>query len=552
MHPEKANHRGAEGSGGGADGGNRESHRRKSWRREKVRARIFLLIAMLAFPFLALAQERSGDLAVIEMVFTGKELTKQQVEFLCDDIREMAVGLTDYRVMTRENIFSILKDKKVDLSKCAEAECEIEFGRMLQTDKLITSSLLYSGNSFYIKIKLYDVLTASIEKAVSQECKGCDFSYLRQSIENCIKELLKPISKNVYVNSSEKAYSNIEQNIEESTNEKGGIFIKSDPDGANVLIDGSETNNITPYTNNDIEVGTHTVELQKGDLVGKVEVLIKPGIYSKLNIQLHKPKGSLNITSIPPEAEVILNNKIMGITPLLLHNIEYGNYNLIIKKEEYSDYKSNLEINDEVNNEEIVLEKVKGFINIYSYPSGAKIYIDGKEYGETPGNIKEIEKGNHKLKLIKNNKVFTKNINVTGFGNLEKINVYGDKNKLLAFGLSFLFPGMGHVYIGNKENIIIGILYFTFSLGLIIPSGIYMENSCEQCIAGITIGEIIWMASLPTSILSVEKYNKNIQNKIIIDNAKTQEKKENIFLSIKPNMHNNEKNINLIFNYTFK
>jgi hypothetical protein len=97
-----------------------------------------------------LAQEREGDLAVMENTFSGQGLTKTQVDSLSDLIRAKAVDLTKYRVMTKENNLAILRDKKVDLSKCAEAECVIEFGRILKVDKLVTSNLLLSEGTYYL------------------------------------------------------------------------------------------------------------------------------------------------------------------------------------------------------------------------------------------------------------------------------------------------------------------------------------------------------------------------------------------------------------------
>jgi formylglycine-generating enzyme required for sulfatase activity len=148
----------------------------------------FILLAFLA-PVL-FAQDRVGDMAVMDITYTGKNLTKEQIGFLSDDIREKAVEITGYRIMNRENIFTILKDKKVDLSKCEGPECEVEYGRLLQADKLITSNIIFSGGTFFIKLKIYDVSSATMEKSVSRECKGCDFSGLRKSVQDAARDLL--------------------------------------------------------------------------------------------------------------------------------------------------------------------------------------------------------------------------------------------------------------------------------------------------------------------------------------------------------------------------
>ncbi|MCX5858652.1 MAG: hypothetical protein NT056_01940, partial [Proteobacteria bacterium] len=62
----------------------------------------FIFIAVLLY-LPAFAQEREGDIAVMEMVFSGQGLIKTQVDSLSDLIRAKAVELTKYRVMTKEN-----------------------------------------------------------------------------------------------------------------------------------------------------------------------------------------------------------------------------------------------------------------------------------------------------------------------------------------------------------------------------------------------------------------------------------------------------------------
>jgi len=165
------------------------------WTGKKVSLLLFILCII---PAPLPAQERTEDLAVLDISFTGEKLTKPEIEFLSDDIREKAVRLTRYRIMNKENIFAILRDKGIELGKCQEAECEVEYGRMLQADKLVTSSILFSGGIYYIKLKLYDVPTASIENSVSRECKLCDFSGLREVIRGASEELfsgVKPVER---------------------------------------------------------------------------------------------------------------------------------------------------------------------------------------------------------------------------------------------------------------------------------------------------------------------------------------------------------------------
>jgi len=119
----------------------------------------FILLALLA-PVL-LAQDRTGDLAVMEMTFSGQGLTRTQIDSLSDLIRAKAVDLTKYRVMTKETNLAILRDKKVDMAKCAEAECVIGrgFGKRITNEEPLAiakacaeAGLVHNVNNF-IKMK---------------------------------------------------------------------------------------------------------------------------------------------------------------------------------------------------------------------------------------------------------------------------------------------------------------------------------------------------------------------------------------------------------------
>jgi hypothetical protein len=131
----------------------------------------------------------TGDMAVMDIQFSGKAPIVLNLSFLARKVREAAVKYTNYRVMTEENVFAIIEDKKIDLSKCKEAECVVEYGRMLQADKLVSSTLTYSGDTYFFIIELYDIRTAAIERSVSKQCKQCEFAGLLEMVNKASREL---------------------------------------------------------------------------------------------------------------------------------------------------------------------------------------------------------------------------------------------------------------------------------------------------------------------------------------------------------------------------
>ena len=94
---------------------------------------------------------------------------------------------------------------------------------------------------------------------------------------------------------------------------------------------------------------------------------------------------SVNFTSVPKKAVVIINNENIGNTPVV-KKYKVGEYQLTMQKEgykTYKDFKFNVEYkkNMKVN---IKLEKIKGSINITTTPPGASIKLNRKVIGKSP------------------------------------------------------------------------------------------------------------------------------------------------------------------------
>lgn len=109
---------------------------------------------------------------------------------------------------------------------------------------------------------------------------------------------------------------------------------------------------------------------------------------------------TLSINSIPSGAEVFINHESKGMTPLELTDIGPGEYEIEIKKDNYSSHRETIIL--KWGDEKVVnspLESYWGKLSISSSPSGAKIYIDGEEKGVTPLSLGKIRSGMHRIKI---------------------------------------------------------------------------------------------------------------------------------------------------------
>lgn len=115
----------------------------------------------------------------------------------------------------------------------------------------------------------------------------------------------------------------------------GALELHTTPEGASVLL-GEKYQGSTPYTINGIEPGTYTVTFSRfGYFPLSVPVRIESGKITALNGTLIPLTGSLDITTSPSGARVLLDSADQGTSPLTLTNITAGNHTLTVIKEGY-------------------------------------------------------------------------------------------------------------------------------------------------------------------------------------------------------------------------
>ena len=128
---------------------------------------------------------------------------------------------------------------------------------------------------------------------------------------------------------------------------KGSVEIKSEPSGAKCYLDSNSVG-ITPRSLDGVEQGRHYVLVAKeGYQESKQEVTIQPGGKHEVIIHLSPlpsapplpppALGGLSIRSEPPGAECYLNGRLVGKTPLELKDLEQITFQLVAKKDGYSE-----------------------------------------------------------------------------------------------------------------------------------------------------------------------------------------------------------------------
>lgn len=130
--------------------------------------------------------------------------------------------------------------------------------------------------------------------------------------------------------------------------EKAGIKVTSSPEAA-VFINGREVGK-TPYQNNDLGVGEYQIKLVEGDARWGGKVSLNSGTLSAVNRELAvdiasssgevltlTPGSGILISSTPGQADVTIDGKPYGRTPLIAADVPAGEHTFILSHGNYTD-----------------------------------------------------------------------------------------------------------------------------------------------------------------------------------------------------------------------
>jgi serine/threonine protein kinase len=188
---------------------------------------------------------------------------------------------------------------------------------------------------------------------------------------------LKPAEENNSVKKSE-IKSTPETNIPVKTPLYALVTIKSEPIGADVLING-QLKGKTPLNLSDIQPDNYHLKIKKEGFEDyKKQIRFSSGRNNVLMAKLMPVSGGIQLNSEPPSALIILDGDILSETktPAKLDKIPIGKHQLELKKKGYAPAKREIEVKkDEITKTKIELKRLEGRLSIQVRPWGS-IFID--------------------------------------------------------------------------------------------------------------------------------------------------------------------------------
>lgn len=110
------------------------------------------------------------------------------------------------------------------------------------------------------------------------------------------------------------------------------LSVISETSGATLYIDGEqvEGSNWSGY----VSPGLHVIKsVMKGFQSYETKVSLERGMIREISIpSLVKAKGSVNVNFLPFDAEVYIDDNKMGLSPLVINNLDEGKHSLLVKK----------------------------------------------------------------------------------------------------------------------------------------------------------------------------------------------------------------------------
>jgi len=173
--------------------------------------------------------------------------------------------------------------------------------------------------------------------------------------------------------------------------------------GAQVYIDGTVVGN-TPIENLEILPGLHKIEIRTENYQNfQTDVnLLGCDKFQEFNLALLPGWSDIIVSSVPFDANVLIDGKSFGKTPLHTQLLP-GSYLLEISADGFKTWKHRLNVkpNEPQEIKDVRLQPADGKLTINTKPAGANIIIDGTFVGQTPLTLDLSPDKHHVVQISK-------------------------------------------------------------------------------------------------------------------------------------------------------
>ncbi|GAA5503868.1 hypothetical protein Dxin01_03635 [Deinococcus xinjiangensis] len=180
------------------------------------------------------------------------------------------------------------------------------------------------------------------------------------------------------------------------------LTVSSGTQGATALLDGTPLGNLDAAGRSLAlagEVPHRLIVTAPGHLPYTTSITLKAGEERTLVANPLPQTGKLTISSTPSSANVIVNGKVIGKTPVTLDNLPAGPLDYLIKFAGYVDFAGTAEVSASSPATTNAVLKEQPGLSVKSSPVGASVFLDGQPLGVTPLVTSGLKPGKYNLTL---------------------------------------------------------------------------------------------------------------------------------------------------------
>ncbi len=179
----------------------------------------------------------------------------------------------------------------------------------------------------------------------------------------------------------------------------GLVLIKAEPEGTTVFVNDAERGQ-APLLITDLPMGEYRLRFEAPTYITKeIDLRIPDRTPIKIDTALMPNTATIELSSEPTGARVLLNGLHKGFTPLTLDGIPAGEATLKISTEGYEAYAQTITMEaGQLETLNAVLSPLPATLAVSSIPPGARIYVNDDLRGETPVRIAPLNPGTYELR----------------------------------------------------------------------------------------------------------------------------------------------------------
>jgi len=182
----------------------------------------------------------------------------------------------------------------------------------------------------------------------------------------------------------------------------GLLLLTSTPSGSEVSLKGVSLGT-TPLLITTLESGTHRLTLSSpGFQTKEFDVTLEGRTPLKQNVTLMSDSGTIDVSSDPAGADVLINGISRGQTPCHIDRIPGGDVAIEIKANGFQPHTRQVSLAaGEAQKIDVQLKPLPGTLRIVSIPEGARVYVDDEFKGESPFDLANAKPGTYHVRVEK-------------------------------------------------------------------------------------------------------------------------------------------------------